>query len=548
MATRYRVTVGDEEIEFEGPDDLSDSDIENLASNELVKAKPGQTFGRPVYAGSVTEPTPQTYAEKVGANFDSLKESLTGFAQGVAQPLDAAANLLESGYNNTLGNLFGQSDSADTPAFQNLAAGLGEGDPGAQTAGRFAGTAFLTKGMGGPVAQGVGAGVLEGDGQGFWETARDAVVGGAGGKVGDLVGKGLGHVISPIVDDAARLLHSKGVRLTPGQAMPGLKRSEDKLMSYPFIGDKIAEGRRQSFEGFSRAQVEEVLAPIGMRLPKGIKTGNQAVKFAGDRLSERFERLIPNLAVRGDQQFASDIQALGSTLRSGEISPANVRKFETMVRDGVMSRLKGAEANGTNYNAADKYVGKMAERFGKSTNPEDQALAEAFRELRDAMAGMLDRSNPAAAAELQALREGWSRLVPVESAAAGAKRGIASAEQFRAAVRQNNKTVRKRGVARGEAAMQNLAEAGSEILPSQYPDSGTSGREAFSVTDPRFWIGMGASPFYGERVQNALSGIALSPRPAFAQPIAEGVKALPSAQLGSLGAANAYLALSPADR
>lgn len=53
----YTIEIGDEEIVFEGPDGLTEAEIEQLAAKELRKAKPGQSFKTPVYAGNkVAEP------------------------------------------------------------------------------------------------------------------------------------------------------------------------------------------------------------------------------------------------------------------------------------------------------------------------------------------------------------------------------------------------------------------------------------------------------------------------------------------------------------
>src|SRR4051812_42940855 len=54
--TRYTIQIGDEEIEFEGPDNLSEKQIEDLATKQLKTAKPGQTFSHPIYGGTYEAP------------------------------------------------------------------------------------------------------------------------------------------------------------------------------------------------------------------------------------------------------------------------------------------------------------------------------------------------------------------------------------------------------------------------------------------------------------------------------------------------------------
>ena len=48
--------------------------------------------------------------------------------------------------------------------------------------------------------------------------------------------------------------------------------------------------------------------------------------------------------------------------------------------------------------------------------------------------------------------------------------------QLAEGVRQMDKSVRKGAVARGNALMQDLSDAGVNVLPSKVPDSGTAGR------------------------------------------------------------------------
>lgn len=49
---RYKIQVGDEIIEFEGPDGLTTREIENLGDKQLRTAKPGQSFPHSHYVGT----------------------------------------------------------------------------------------------------------------------------------------------------------------------------------------------------------------------------------------------------------------------------------------------------------------------------------------------------------------------------------------------------------------------------------------------------------------------------------------------------------------
>lgn len=55
MTTHYRIQVGGDIIDFEGPDNLSDKEIEQLGDTHLRTAKPGQQFPHVQYTGSTTD-------------------------------------------------------------------------------------------------------------------------------------------------------------------------------------------------------------------------------------------------------------------------------------------------------------------------------------------------------------------------------------------------------------------------------------------------------------------------------------------------------------
>jgi hypothetical protein len=60
MTTHYRIQVDGDIIDFEGPDNLSDKEIETLGDTHLRTAKPGQTFPHVQYTGTTTDVPPPT--------------------------------------------------------------------------------------------------------------------------------------------------------------------------------------------------------------------------------------------------------------------------------------------------------------------------------------------------------------------------------------------------------------------------------------------------------------------------------------------------------
>jgi hypothetical protein len=104
-----------------------------------------------------------------------------------------------------------------------------------------------------------------------------------------------------------------------------------------------------------------------------------------------------------------------------------------------------------------------------------------------------------------------------------------TAAQLAQAVRQMDTSTRKGAVARGNALMQDLSDAGVNVLPSKVPDSGTAARLAVGGSllggthylSPELAIGAGALtlPYlpYAREATTAL----LAKRPEFAKLLAE---------------------------
>lgn len=539
-------------VEFEGPAGLSDQEIGNLASGQLATAQPGQTLvqnqgadggsyweydpelGEDVLQIGVDDPTGREMitpdwlnraAPTAAAGIDELLHQGRGFVQGAAHVGDQAANLLEGAYNQTLGRVFGESSSADTPAFGNAAAELGRGGEAGRIAGEIAGTALLTRGLGGPVAQGAGTGAIMSDAQDPGEFLLDVAEGGAAGYLGNLATRGAQFVLNPVIDQGARLLRQSGVRLMPGQVLPALREFEDKSMTLPFAGPQIAGRRAESFQDFARAVPRDALETLRTRTGRAIPdfaddvTGQVAVRHTGDEISRVYEDVIPRLQLSVDPQLQTDMAAVSSRIAGEPLTAAGQRRFRGIVDNSIVSRFRGASASGSEYQAVDSDLERQIARFGRSTDPDDQIIAEGLQDIRATLRNGIVRQNGRLGQDLEAADEAWSMLVPAEEAAAGARRGFFSPAQYRSALRRGDNRVRRRGMARGEVRGQEFAEAGGDILPSQMPNtSGTAGHEAYSLGNTRFYQGLATRMLYGPTTQNALLAATVD-RPAFLEPL-----------------------------
>lgn len=477
---------------------------------------------------------------------------VVGAAQGVGHVLDNAAELAQGAYNNTLGHVFGESNSATETnqaglGFEGLANQPGQGTERGRFVGETGAAALLTRGLGGPLMQGAGTGALMSEADSPGDFIRDTAIGAAGGVIGDRLVRGATAVLDPVIERGAQLLGGAGVRMTPGQYLPALREFEDKSMSLPFAGPQITAARREGFQDFARAIPREALDTVRARLPhRGIPafaddvTGQQAVRHTGDQLSAIYEDVIPQLRLQADAPLLAEIQGISQRLQAEPLSDAGREQFERVIRRGIITRMRGNAASGQDYQAADSYLEQQAARFGRSSDPDHQIIADGIRDIRASLRNGIVRQNGSLGEELEAVDEAWSMLVPAEEAASQAVRGFFSPAQYRQALRRGDARVRRRGMARGEVRGQEMAEAGQDILPPQMPNpSGTAGHEAYSIGNARFWQGLGTRMLYGPPVQNALR-VGTIDRPAALDPLARAVgqtlNALQAPQAGAIGA------------
>jgi hypothetical protein len=323
--------------------------------------------------------------------------------------------------------------------------------------------------------------VLKGDynAEKLKQTALGAIFGGGGSTVG----AGVSRMIAPraAADRQIQLLLDSGVTPTPGQLMGGVAgRIEEKLASLPILGDAIGTARRRAVGELNTAAINRALAPIGRTSTAA--PGREAVAEAGDALSDAYQQLLPRLTFRADNQFAADLQRLQQMAKS--LSPKEAERFEQILRDQVVGKLTPqGVALGETIKGVESELGNAARGYGRSASYDERQLGKAIGEIQSSIRQALSRSNPADAAELARINEGYANFARVRGAAgsAAAGNGVFTPAQLSGAVRAADKSVGKGNFAKGRALMQDLSDAGREVLMGKVPDSGTAGRVAMGA-------------------------------------------------------------------
>jgi hypothetical protein len=470
---RYRITAPTgEEFEVDGPDNATQADLEGLARQ--VTGVGGQY---PVDTSGVQR---QTAAPAQPQQSDS---ALEGFVAGALKPVDNAAEWLG---NTSVGQAideFGQSlglPGVEQAVQANEQMRANNTRTGYQLAGNIAATLPLARLPGGAFTQGAAGGALLSNEDTLGGVAKDAALGGIIGSGVSAGLRGAAAVAAPVVSPALRTLVDAGVRVTPGQIARSygtrvgnaVANIEDAATSLPILGTTVRNAREASQADFSQAAVNRSLAPINEILADNVN-GRDAVRLAGDRLSQAYNEVTPQLTATADDEFTQAMAAIHD--QATTMVPQRQEQFNRIL-EGLGRFWQGGETlSGDAFKRVETRLAHRIRQFSGSPDADQRDLADVLRATQAAMRDLAARQNPAQAERIAQINRGWASLAQAERAA-GNSRGEITAAGYSQAVKQSSDTVRRRGYARGQALNQDLADAGSAIIPSRLANSGTADR------------------------------------------------------------------------
>jgi hypothetical protein len=390
--------------------------------------------------------------------------------------------------------------------------------------------ASLAGRMGVGAATGAGSAALNPTmGDDFWqEKLKQVGIGAAFGGATPLLTGALSRIISPkaSTNPNLQLLRSEGVQPSVGQSLGGwANRVEEKAMSLPIVGDAISATRERAREQFNKAAINRAVAPIGEKVDE---VGQAGIQKAGDLLSKSYDDAISKVkAVKFDSQFATEVGQLRTMAQN--MQPAMAQRFNSTIDDVLQPKIvANGSMLGTTYKQIDSKLGQEAAKFGKSSDPFQQELGDAYKQLQALLKEQATRSNPGFAEAIKQADKGWANLVRLEGAGKAAlnSEGVFTPGQLNAAVRQADSSVRGRSIGRGTALMQDLGNAGQQVLGNKVPNSGTADRLMLGgaglgayFVDPLIPSALlGGAAMYTSPIQGLLRG-AVANRPEAAQAV-----------------------------
>lgn len=356
------------------------------------------------------------------------------------------------------------------------------------------------------------------------ERQRNALLGGALGAVGGAVGRVVGRAIAPRVDPNVRTLAQEGVELTPGQAIGGTaRRMEERLVSVPLLGDSIRNAQERGIESFNRTVANRALQPLGARVPDDVPVGRDLINHVQQTISAAYDDAIARARpFAPDRQFADDLREMSREF----LTPSNRRAFAEAVRDRVIPRMSAGPIDGATYQTIRSDLGRLARDYSGSADPAQRELGRAFGSLRDAMQGLLARTNPDIAPQLRSADRAYSMYLRMADAASrqGATEGVFTPTQLSAAVRAGDATLRRNAYARGDALLQDISDAARATMTPPVANSGTADRLMTAglggaigsgvIPLPALLAGGAGAAAYSRPVSNAILAALLARRPA----------------------------------
>jgi hypothetical protein len=338
------------------------------------------------------------------------------------------------------------------------------------------------------------------------EVPQKAMYGAGGGIIGTGLGRTVANVVGPNLDAAVKKLIGEGVNLTPGQMIGGIaQRLEDKLTSVPLLGDIIQSSRTKGIEEFNKAAYRRALEPIGGKVPES--TGRAGMESVKNQLSNAYDDLLPKLTYKPDNQFLTNLTNIKNNIEG--IDPDNAKKVADTVFDVVSKRLnKNGEIKGEAFKVVEEKLGGLAKTYRASQDADQSMMGDAYAAALGELRQNLTRNNPQYAEQLGKINTGFANFARLRGAGSMANtQEMFTPSQLAAAVKSADKSSGKGATATGKALMQDLSDAGVQVLPGKIPDTGTAGRSALNALAGALLGGGGASAYQSHPVATGTAAL-----------------------------------------
>lgn len=330
------------------------------------------------------------------------------------------------------------------------------------------------------------------------EKAIQTGMGAALGPVFDIAAAPLARLGTPAATPELAALQRSGVdvtKFTPGQQLGGaVKRFEESARSIPVVGSFVKEAETRSLQEFNRGLIQSAIDKVNpeAKIPGAVNTRG-AIGFAEKEISKSYNEVLSKMKIAPDPAFRENVTNI-VTKYSDELGEDSVKRLEKLIDNKVLKLIPADKTlAGNTAKRIDADLGRQVSLNLRSQDPQDFTIGKALSEVQQTIRGMIANQDPTG--QIAKANNAFADFLRLQTAAAKSRRddGIFSAEQLIGAVRELDPTRRKGTFAKGEARMQQAAEAGRSVLGTQVPDSGTAER----LTSQAVLAGLGGSLYSG---------------------------------------------------
>lgn len=353
------------------------------------------------------------------------------------------------------------------------------------------------------------------------------------------LGAGLGKagqmIMNPEVSANLQKLKDMGMKyFTPAQLMgdipvigKGMQAAEKAATSIPIAGNLIQSGLQNVNKDFNKAMVNQVLAPMKMKLASGVEAGEDMMRVMNDAISNAYDQITPFLNLRNKvykdptspQGFTTTVKSFMDKLNEvtaglpsakGNNQAGMVKdEFKKLFLDPLDSQMG---LSGEAFRNAEKNLGRVAYNYIR--NPATYDVGVALRELQGELRHELTLQNPKLAEELKGIHLAFRRHLPIEQAASyvGAQNRVFTPGQLESGIKAKGG---KNAFLQGTAPLYPESQAALDVLGRNVPDSGTAQRAlvgAGLLNIPGIINALpaiaGSAAFYNRPVMGALTKLA----------------------------------------
>ncbi len=295
------------------------------------------------------------------------------------------------------------------------------------------------------------------------------LLGGVAGGLGAAAGLGAKVGLGPFAQPEARALMNEGIQPSVGQALGGtFNKMESGLTSLPFVGDAAHWARYRPLDEVQEMAVNRAIGNKPEALDAVRGNLDRANRYASDLFNEVVPHFVPT------REAVLNVQgAVRRAVQNPEIRPDDMTMLSKIVSKNFQNfgQLRGEQIQ-----SLDRELGYLARKYSRKGDPHEEALAEEFYNIQDALRKGIEVGLPPDVRGLY--REATStyrNLIPLNKAASSrADQRILPRSLQKQLARQAHTDVTR-------LPPDPLLDPSVGLLPADLPDTGTATRA--------YWLG-----------------------------------------------------------